>query len=110
MEAQAPYPPDELVVLRKTVELQAIQIANLRLQLGKHKGVVAGLRGNIVALSTLYREQRTEIARMQRKERRFSDIFYLESPENGERRVVADETKARRYFREYGIPKTKEEK
>lgn len=103
------YPPDEVVVLRETARIQGIQIASLRVRLGKHKGIVAGLRGNIVALSTLYREQRTEIARMQRKERMFSAIFTSETLENGDCRIVADEHKARRYFREYGIPTTTKE-
>ena len=105
------YDSDEVVVLRQTINAQRRQIETLEAQYSvqtvkKLKDKVAEHKGNIVAMVSAYRIQKTKADRLQRQVAKFRDVFKLLPPFPGESAcgVRVNEKKLFEYFKEFGNP------
>jgi hypothetical protein len=99
------------VVLKQTIAIQRKQIERMEVELSasrfkKLKDKLAEHKGNLLAMVSEYRIQKTRAERLDKQIRMFRGIFRLLPPVPGESvcRVNLDDKRLFAYFKEYGNP------
>lgn len=108
------YPSDEVVVLRQECAIKDRQIEALQGQVAHLKGgrlkraqdKVSELKGNLVSMVSMFREQKLRAGRLDKRVRAFNSVFSLLPPSDGEQacRIHCNEQALFRYFKEFGNP------